>query len=110
MRQGSDSHDMFFIESGHVAVTMELAGGGSIRLTAAGAGTAVGEIAFYLGGHRTASVVATTATHALRLSSQQLARMRAEAPIVAAALHDRIAKLLALKMVETNRLVETLNG
>lgn len=36
--------------------------------------------------------------------------MREEAPNVAAALQNRMAKLLALKVVETNRLVETLNG
>ena len=110
IRQGSDCHDMFFIEEGHVVVTMELAGGGSIRLTSSGAGTAVGEIAFYLGGKRSASVVATTPTRALRLSAERLDQMRSEAPAVAALLHDRMAKLLALKMLDTNRLVEALNG
>ncbi len=36
--------------------------------------------------------------------------MRVEAPTVAAALHDRMAKVLARKMIETNRQVETLTG
>lgn len=110
IRQGSESHDMFFIEEGHVVVTMDLADGGSIRLKASGAGTAVGEIAFYLGGKRSASVIATARTRALRLSAERLGQMRVEAPAVAAALHDHMARLLALKMLETNRLVEALNG
>ena len=59
---------------------------------------------------RSASVVATTPTRALRLSAERLDQMRSEAPAVAALLHDRMAKLLALKMLDTNRLVEALNG
>src|SRR5207248_1225066 len=55
--QGDPSHELFFIESGKVRVTIELDNGRTMRVRTMGAGTVVGEIGLYLNQQRLASVV-----------------------------------------------------
>jgi sulfate permease, SulP family len=106
IRQGDASDDLFFIESGRVTVDLHLADGGQVRLGVMGAGTVVGEVALYLGLPRSASVTADTATIAYRMSRGGLRRMAAERPAVAAMFHEFMARVLANRVLDTNRLLE----
>ena len=55
IEEGMPSEDIYFIESGRAAV--KIAGmGGSLHLAEIGAGAIVGEVAFYVGRSRSASV------------------------------------------------------
>ena len=110
IRQGTASDDMFFIDSGQVAIMLNLPNGGSVRLKSMGAGTAIGEIAFYLGVPRSASVVALEKTAAYRLSSEQLRAMHRDVPALAIVFHEHMARTLAARLVETNQLVGALNA
>jgi CRP-like cAMP-binding protein len=92
-----------------VAIVLELPNGQTLRLKSMGAGTVVGEIAFYLGVPRSASVVALEKTTAWRLSSTRLRDMQREAPTLATLFHQYMARMLATKVVDTNRLVGALN-
>jgi SulP family sulfate permease len=109
IQQGAASDDIFFIESGRVAIMLELPTGRSIRLKSMGAGTVVGEIAFYLGVPRSASVVALEETTAYRLSAAQLHAMHREVPGLATVFHEYMAKVLSARLMETSRLVGALN-
>ena len=64
-----------------------------------GAGTVVGEIALYLKLPRSASVIASGETVAIRLSGDSLLAMEEEEPRAAALLHAFMARELADKLV-----------
>jgi SulP family sulfate permease len=70
-------------------------------------GRVVGEIGFYLGQDRTASIVADEASTLYRLSRQDLQRIEREDPEVAAILHRIIVHLLAERVTH---LIKTVNA
>ena len=109
IRQGATSDDVLFIESGRVAIMLELPNGQPVRLKSMGAGLVVGEVAFYLGVPRSASVIALDRTVAYRLSGEQLRTMQRDDPRLAIVFHEHMARTLSMKLVETNRLVGALN-
>ena len=109
MRQGDPPDGMIFIESGQVTVLLELEGGRTVRLRTMQEGTVVGEVGWYLGQPRSASVVAETPTVIHRLSSEGAAAMSREDPAGASAFHAFMARLLAERLAEANRAVEGLS-
>lgn len=106
IRQGEESNDLFYIESGLVTVEFETLKGEMVRLRSVKSGATLGEIALYLGGVRSASVRAEESSVILRLSSENLRRMQKEDPALAAVLHEWIARTLAERLVENNQLIE----
>jgi SulP family sulfate permease len=98
-RQGDVSKDLFLIESGELTAWLELAGGKMKRLRTMGPGTVVGESGLYLGAKRSATVLTLCPTTLYRLSLESLERMTREAPHLAAAFHQFVARLLAERMV-----------
>jgi SulP family sulfate permease len=100
--QGADSDDLFFLELGRVEVRLELAGRAALRLRAMAPGTVIGEIAFYLGLPRSASVVATQPGRAWRLTQSALERIAHERPPIATLFHQHMARLIANKLNDTN--------
>ncbi|MFT5317686.1 MAG: SulP family sulfate permease, partial [Chlamydiales bacterium] len=99
--QNTYADEMFFIESGEVSVQMDMDTGKVIRLRKMGAGAVVGELTFYLGRARTASVVTNEKTIAYQLSRADLAQMRVKDPQASALLHEFIANMLAERLIET---------
>ncbi len=108
MKQDDPSDDMYFVESGLVSVELELPNGRRMRLRSIRGGATVGEIGIYLGGTRTASVVASRPSTVYRLSLQSLEKMREKDPEIAALFHEWIARLLAERVAESNRMFEAL--
>src|SRR5206468_12133609 len=68
IHQGAAADDVFFLESGRLTATLSGEAGEVIRLRTMEPGTVVGELAFYTGGTRTASVVAESSSVLYRLS------------------------------------------
>jgi SulP family sulfate permease len=108
IEQDSPSEDVFFIESGEAVI--EIAGDGNTPtyLTTVVAGAVVGEIAFYLGDRRSASVTATTEMVAWRFSRQAMERLQQESPAVALSFHRGMAAMLSKRLTRTDRLVRFL--
>ena len=102
IRQGDPAADLYFVESGQVTVSLSLRERGRVRLRKMGAGTVAGEVGLYLGGERSASVVADTPSVVHRLGRDALARMAQEDPTLVAAFHQCMAKLLAERLINTN--------
>ena len=100
-RQGDPSEGMYFLVSGSLTTEFTEEGGKTIRLRTMGPGTVVGEVTMYLGGARTASVVADSPSILYRLSRKALADMEARDPQVAAALHRMLAALLAERLADS---------
>ena len=107
MKQGAPPDRLIFVESGQVTALLERPSQEPVRLETMGSGRVVGEMGFYLGQARTASVVADGPGVVYELSRQDLARMEVERPEAAAGLHRLIAHLLAER---ATHLVETVDA
>lgn len=106
--QGDASDSLFFIESGRVDVLLRDEAGRVLRLRSMTAGAVIGEVGFYLGKTRSASIVVTEAGLLQRLSHEALRRMEETAPQTASAIHVLIASMLSDRLSTTNRLVQEL--
>lgn len=106
IRQGEESNDLFYIDSGLVTVEFETIKGEVMRLRSIKSGATLGEITLYLGGVRSASVKVEEVSTIYRLSSENLRRMQKEDPALAALLHEWVARILAERLAENNRLIE----
>ncbi len=107
-QQGDESDSMYFIESGRVDVLLAVEGGAALRLRSMTAGAVIGEVGFYLGIARSASIVVTEAGVLQRLSHEALRQMEETAPQTASAIHAHIASILSDRLSTTNRLVKEL--
>jgi SulP family sulfate permease len=108
LHQAEPPGDVFVLESGRLGVETVTAEGKRMRLRTVRPGVVVGEIALYTGVPRTADVVAETRCVVLRFSRESIARMEAEEPEVAAALHRWLATTLAERLNDNLRAVDAL--
>lgn len=107
VRLGDESDVLYLVEHGDVSVYLEMEGDKRARLRTLGAGTVVGELGFYLGSKRTASVIADTPATAYKLTRSALAQMRETEPEVAAAFHEFMVRMLSERLVAATRSLET---
>jgi SulP family sulfate permease len=107
IREGEQSAEMYFVESGRLTVQFELADGSHVRLRTAMPGTVIGEVAGYLGLPRSASVVADQDSSAFRLTDDALARMRVENPTLAVSFHEFMARTTAERLAHNTRFLDT---
>lgn len=108
MKQDDPANEMYFVESGLVTVELELPNEKRIRLRSIRGGATVGEMGMYLENVRTASVVAARTSSVYRLSAQSLKEMREKDPEIAALFHEWIARQLAERLSDNNRMLEAL--
>ncbi len=106
--QGEPSDSVVLQESGCVAITIIDEHGRPIRLRRMIGHTVVGEMGFYRGVPRTASVIAEGPTVIFRLTWEAFDRMQAEDPAAAAALHKLIIRLLSDRLEFANREISAL--
>lgn len=109
IRQGSQSGDIYFLESGRLAVMVETAQGQRIRLRSMAPGAVVGEVARYRDHLRSADVVAEIPSRVYRLGEAVFDRIEREDRDLAALIHAVLARALSDKVVQTNRLVAQSN-
>jgi SulP family sulfate permease len=110
IHQGAPADDLFVLESGRLEVEATSPEGTRMRLSSASSGVMVGEVAWYLGGQRTADVIAETECEVLRLSRASMERMERDEPELAVALHRRLAESLAERSREAVRVFDELLG
>ena len=104
--KGDPADTLYVIVSGRVTAQLTQENGESIRLESMGSGHVVGEIGFYLGGQRTADVIADEPSVLYRLSLAELQEMQTSDPDAASALHRLIAILLAERVSHLTTVVE----
>lgn len=95
MHEGDPPDSLYFIESGQVTAQTAVPGRLPVRLETMGPGRVVGELGFYLGQARTASVVVDETAVVYELTRQELDHMDKDHPAAASALHRLIIYLLA---------------
>jgi SulP family sulfate permease len=103
--EGDPADTMYFIERGRVTAQLVRANGQPVRLESMAGGNIVGEVGFYLGGSRTADVVADEDSVIYRLSLPDLERLAADVPQTAATLHRLVAILLAERVAHLTAIV-----
>ncbi len=110
MRRGEASDCLYYIEDGRVSVLLERDGAEPLRLRTIRRGATVGEMGFYTGSVRTASVVAEVSVRVQRLTLSSVAAMTAREPDLSASFHRWIARLLAERLAAATRSVEALQA
>ncbi len=108
IHQDESPDDVFVLESGRLRVEILTARGTRMRLRTMHPGVVVGEVAMYTGVPRTADVVAETPSVVLRLTQDSIARIEAEEPELAAALHRWLATTIAQRLGDTLRAFDAL--
>lgn len=110
MRAGERASDIFVLGSGRVRVQITLPNGRSLRLRSMTAGAVLGEVAFYMGGARTADVVIERKAVLFRLTGATLQRLETEDPALAVLAHRLFAITLAERLTLANRMVQLANA
>lgn len=105
---GDSPGAMYFIEQGMVTAQLEDGVEGVRRLNTMGSENLVGEIGFYLGSKRNASVITETRSVLYRLTAEALKKMESEQPEAAALFHRYVANVMAEKLSHLMATVETL--
>jgi SulP family sulfate permease len=108
IREDDTPDYIYFIHSGQVTAQLESNSREPIRLETMRSGRSVGEIAFYLGTRRTASVVADQDSVVYSLSFDDLKNMEAHAPEVANIFHRVSVFLLSERVMHLTRTVRAL--
>lgn len=96
VREGEDSDALFIALSGRFIVTVT---GRAVTVAEIGPGRTIGEIAFFAGGKRTATVTAARDSLALRLSREDFERLCERSP----AIWRTIMATLAQRLAEATR-------
>lgn len=108
IREGEIADCVYFIQSGQVTAQLESPGKNPVRLETINSGRTVGEIAFFLGTRRTASVVANQNSVVYSLSMEDLDRLEVKDPESASVFHRLTALLLSQRVVHLTNTVRAL--
>lgn len=108
IRQGDPSDSLYFVEAGEVTILLELSDGKTIRIRTMGAGTVVGEVGMYMKNKRTATIIAETKSVLCRITSESIERMTKEHSAIAMRFHNFMARTLAERLSDTNKMFTAL--
>lgn len=107
MKQGDRADDVIFIESGQVTARLDHTGK-ALRFETMQGGCIVGELGFYTGAERSASVIADQDTIAHKLTKAKLEQMTREAPESASLFHELNMRLLANRTAHLMNVISAL--
>ena len=107
-RQDQPADEMYFIESGRVAIELALPGGLKRRLRTLGPKTVLGEMGMYRSAKRSADVVVQEASVVYRLSAESMREINAAHPQAATRFHAMVVRTVADRLEFSNALVAAL--
>ncbi|MDO9416700.1 SulP family inorganic anion transporter [Pararhizobium sp.] len=105
MAQGARSDHLIFLIEGRCSASVADRKGDSRVINRFLPGAMVGEIAYYAGVARTATVTTDTKAVAVRIDADGLSRMEKDDPALAASFHRMLAVVLARRLMTTTRLL-----
>jgi SulP family sulfate permease len=106
--EGDEADSSILLVRGNLSAHIDLGGGQSVRLRKFLPGTLMGEMAFYTGRKRSASLVADTDATIGVISGESILRLNRDQPAVAAELHQMAARLMAYRIISMNAMLRTL--
>jgi SulP family sulfate permease len=95
---GGKSDELYLVRRGVIRVTMPLNGKGYHTLATFGPGNFFGEMAFLVGGTRSADATATTAAELFVISREEFDRVSRACPVLGEKIFARLAHALALRL------------
>jgi SulP family sulfate permease len=101
-REGDDADGSILLVRGNLSAHLDLGGGQTMRLRKFLPGTLLGEMAFYSGRKRSASVVADTDAIIGVISGESILRLNRDQPTLAAEFHQMAARLMANRIISMN--------
>src|SRR5262249_49685145 len=107
-RQGDEPDHVFFVESGQLTAQLEKPGREPVRLETMQGGHMVGELGFFLGTRRTASVVSDRPSVIYFLTYEDWEQMTKHYPEVAQTYNSLAIRLLGLRVAHLTRVVDAL--
>ena len=107
--EGDRSNEVFFVTVGSLDVVKAARSAKPVRLAKLQSGSIAGEIAFYTGEARSASIVAVVPSVVHVLTRAKLAEMRERHPTLAQAFDQTVIREMALSLARTSRLVASLS-
>ena len=96
--QGEPSDEMFLLQSCTASVFLDTGSGTKHRIRRAGSGTVFGEVGFYLGTPRTASVIVDNGGDLYVLCQAANARLEQDHPQIAGALHKFMIRVITRRL------------
>ncbi len=102
VEQGTPSDELFFVASGKITASIRIQTDRNIRLRVFGPGTVLGEVSWYRGTPRSASLIAESDSLVYRLSKEALPGVEQSDPHLVSRLHRFIATLLSERLMLTN--------
>ena len=108
MRQGDEPDQLFLLEAGQVTAQIEKPGSVPVRLETMQGGRVIGELGFFLGTRRNASVVTDRPTVVYCLTRGAWDKIQANQPDVAQTLTGVVIHLLGQRVQHLSRAVEAL--
>jgi SulP family sulfate permease len=108
IHQGDDANLIFLIESGQVTAQLEAPGKLPVRLETIRGGRVIGELGFYLGTRRTASVIADEPSIVYTLSQTDLQEIEKNDPEAAYVFHRIVVHLMGERMAHLIKVVNAL--
>lgn len=103
------SHDLFYLESGQLAIFIDSPDGERKIISQIGPGNFIGEVAFYLHSRRSASILATKHCRLKKLSQKNFKKMEKENVELSEVFNQAILCLLAEKLANSTKKIELLN-
>jgi len=100
--------DLYFIESGRVAIALNVAGAGARRLRTLGPKTLLGEMGLQRSALRSAGVVIDEAAVVYQLNITAMREIEAAHPEAAAGFHAMVVKAVADRLEFSNAMVAAL--
>ena len=107
-KQGDSSSEIYFLKNGSLEIVTEV-NGAEVRLSKLGDGAMVGEMAFYNGDIRSATIRAKAPSQVYVLDNQSLLRLRQSRPELANKLDIFVIKKLANALIRVNKLIASLH-
>jgi SulP family sulfate permease len=107
--EGDRSNEVFFVEAGSFDVIKASDSGGNVRLAKLHPGSLAGELAFYTGEARTASIIAVMESSVYVLRRDALAEMRTRHPSLGTKFDHMVIRNIAGALARTNKLIATLS-
>ena len=107
-RQDQAADEMYFIESGRVAIELQLPGGAKRRLRTLGPKTVLGEMGLYRSARRSADVVVQEASIVYCLGAEAMREINAAHPQAATRFHAMVVRTVADRLEFSNALVVAL--
>lgn len=101
---GSETREMFFLESGRAEVLL-VVDDAWVRASRIWPGTLFGEIGFHCGGPRTATILSVDDCRLVQLAPDAMDRLEADAPRAAIALHRFLERRAARRLLFYNDMI-----